>query len=99
LCLLGGAFALGRMTHAINWPAAVSPRPAAAASEMMPPARTVMSGSGRAPQSFAPLAAEASPAVVHIKVVSVVKAAEGGVPFGLPPGMFGDEDGAPRGFR
>ena len=99
LCLLGGAFAIGRATHAMTWPAAVSPRPAAAASETPAPVRTAMSGNARAPQSFAPLAAEASPAVVHIKVVSVVKAAENGMPFGLPPGLFGDEDGAPRGFR
>ena len=37
---------------------------------------------GQAPSSFAPLAAAASPAVVHIKVVSVMKAAAGPLPFG-----------------
>ena len=49
---------------------------------------------GQAPSSFAPLAAAASPAVVHIKVVSVVKATAGRVPFG----DGGTQRGAGSGF-
>src|SRR5262249_25070276 len=74
----GGAFALGRATRATKAVAAAGD-PANAATVAPPPiaART----GGQAPPSFAPLAAAASPAVVHVKVVSVVKAAEGDAPF------------------
>jgi len=95
LSLVGGSFALGRATRATNT-LAVTDEPARATA---PEAPTATRAGGQAPPSFAPLAAEASPAVVHIKVVSVVKAAENGLPFGLPPDGFGDEDGPFGGFR
>jgi serine protease Do len=47
--------------------------------------------SGRALPSFADLAAQASPAVVYIKVVAVEKTAQSGAGFGGPPSPFGDE--------
>src|SRR5215470_18697922 len=94
LALIGGGFALGGATRATKSPAAVSEQ-ATVAPEPPP---TVARVGGQAPPSFAPLAAAASPAVVHIKVLSVVKTAEGGAQFGFPPDWFGD-DGPFRGFR
>ena len=95
LSLVGGSFALGRATRATRSLAATDEKAGVTAPE--PPAAAP--AGGHAPPSFAPLAAEASPAVVHIKVVSVVKAAENGLPFGLPPDGFGDEDSPFGGFR
>jgi serine protease Do len=95
LSLVGGGFALGRATLATKPVVAAADQARAAAPE--PPAAT--RAGGQAPPSFAPLAAEASPAVVHIKVTSVVKTAEGGAQFGSPPDLFGDEDGPSPGFR
>src|SRR5262245_39119381 len=92
--LIGGGFALGRATHVTMSLAADEPAHVPAPT---PPAATC--AGGQTPRSFAPLAAEASPAVVHVKVTSVVKAAGDGTPFGVPPGLFGDDDDAPRGFR
>jgi len=90
--LAAGGFALGRMTHGGSIPAA--------AGDVAPPASPAppplaASGNGRAraapmPSSFAPLVAEASPAVVHIKVTSVVKTAGPGLRFGFPPDWFGE---------
>jgi serine protease Do len=94
LSLVGGGFALGRATGATKSTAAAIDQTRATAPE--PPAAT--RGSGQAPASFAPLAAEASPAVVHVKVTSIVKAAADGAPFGLPPELFGDEESPSRGF-
>jgi len=83
LSLIGGGFALGRATRVTESLAGPAQQASAAAVEPSPAlART----GGQAPPSFAPLAAGASPAVVHIKVVSVVKAAEGGAPFDFPRG-------------
>jgi len=95
LFLVGGGFALGRVTRTANSLAAAEAQVRAEAPE--PP--TANHAGGEAPRSFAPLAAEASPAVVHIKVVSVVKAADDGTPFGFRADPFGDEDGPFRGFR
>jgi serine protease Do len=94
LSLVGGGFALGRATRVTNPRAAPAEQPPAAAPE--PPAATA--SAGRTPPSFASLAAGASPAVVHIKVTSVVKAADNGAAFGIPPDLFGDEDRPFRGF-
>jgi serine protease Do len=91
LCLVGGGFALGRATRATT--------SLAAAGGAAPEPSTAPRAGRKAPQSFAPLAAEASPAVVHIKVVSVVKTAQDGAPFGFPLDPFGDEEGPFRGFR
>jgi serine protease Do len=96
LSAVGGSFALGRSTRAVKW---LAPAPDEARAATPEPLPSVTHTGGQAPGSFAPLAAEASPAVVHVKVTSVVKAAaEDGVPFGFPPGMFGDEEGPSQGF-
>jgi serine protease Do len=84
LSLVAGGFALGRATRAVPLlaaPTITAPEPPTAAAET----------AAQTPRSFAPLAAEASPAVVHVKVVSVVKAAGQGAP-------FEDEDGSAHGF-
>ncbi len=91
--LAGGGFLLGRATCLGSSLAMAGEHTGTASSA---PATATPAPGGQMPHSFAPLAAEASPAVVHVKVVSVVKAAEGGGPFGLPPELFGDEDGPPR---
>jgi serine protease Do len=96
LFLAAGGFVLGRATHTTKALAGAEEQAAAVAPE---PPSTVARATGQAPPSFAPLAAEASPAVVHIKVVSVVKAAEGGGQFGFPPDWFGDDDRPFGGFR
>ena len=49
----------------------------------------VTTPSGRALPSFASLAAQSSPSVVFIKVVSVEKTAQDGPDFGFPPSPFG----------
>ena len=84
LSLVGGGFALGRATRAV-------PSSAASTIAAPEPPAAVPDAAAQTPRSFAPLAAEASPAVVHIKVVSVVKATEQGLP-------FDDEDGSFHGF-
>jgi serine protease Do len=98
LSLVGGAFVLGRTTVSTKVPAVASDHVRIATQEPPP---IVAPADGAPRRSFAPLAAAASPAVVHIKVVSVVKATEGNVPFGFqfPPDMFGGEQGPFRGFR
>jgi serine protease Do len=93
LSLVGGGFALGRASATKSLATATS-QPVADA----PQAPTTPRTGGQTPASFAPLAAEASPAVVHIKVTSIVKAAADGAPFGLPPELFGDEEAPFRGF-
>jgi serine protease Do len=97
LSLVGGGFALGRATRTTESRAATVEETRPAAPE--PPTADAIRQGAQAPRSFAPLAAAASPAVVHIKVTSVVKAADEGAPFGVPPDLFGDEDGPFRGFR
>ena len=94
LSLVGGGFALGRATRATRAVAAVADQASAVTPDPPP---VVGRAGGQAPPSFAPLAATASPAVVHIKVVSVVKAAEEAAPFGFPPDGFGDEEEPFRG--
>src|SRR5215475_2937505 len=89
LSLVGGGFALGRATRDAKPQAAAADPARAVAPE--PPAAT--RAAGQTPPSFSSLAAEASPAVVHIKVASVVKTSDGRAPFGFPPDLFGDEDG------
>jgi len=74
--LIAASFAAGRATRAEPPPGTAVPAAAAAG--------------GALPPSFAPLVREASPAVVHVKVVSVVKAAA--------DGPFGDDSPFP-GFR
>src|SRR5581483_3581636 len=60
----------------------------------------VTTPSGRVLPSFASLAAQASPAVVYIKSVSVDKAAQSEPGFGFPPGPFGEDLPFPfPGFR
>ncbi len=93
LSMVGGGFALGRATRVTKPLATAADQPPAVAPE--PPAAAA--AARQAPPSFASLAAEASPAVVHIKVTSVVKAADNGAAFGFPPDPFGDEDGPFRG--
>jgi serine protease Do len=93
LSLVGGGFALGRATGATKSLAVATSQPGAGA----PQATTATRAGGQTPASFAPLAAEASPAVVHVKVTSIVKAAADGAPFGFPPDLFGDEEGSSRG--
>ncbi len=96
LSAVGGSFALGRSTRATKWLAAAPDEARAATPEPLP---SVTHTGGQAPTSFAPLAAEASPAVVHVKVTAVVKAAaEDGMPSGFPPGTFGDEENPFQGF-
>ncbi len=88
VCLVLSGFALGRVTRVERVQADSSDSSSAAVT---PP-------SGRALPSFASLTAQASPAVVHIKVVAVEKAVQPG-PFGedapfpgfhppFPPGGF-----------
>lgn len=83
-----GGFALGRMTTAEPARAEL-PREGTAA---------VTTPSGRPVPSFASLAEQAAPAVVHIKVVAVEKAAQPGPGFGFGPGPFGGDVPFP-GFR
>ncbi len=71
VCLVLSGFALGRVTRVERVQADSSDSSSAAVT---PP-------SGRALPSFASLTAQASPAVVHIKVVAVEKAMQPG-PFG-----------------
>src|SRR5262245_62046609 len=89
--LAGGGFALGRMRGNDATP---PPRNVVAAAEA--PARDPVPEDvpGRRP-SFATLVSEVEPAVVHIKVTSVVKTA--GSRDGLPEG-FGGGDGPFGGF-
>jgi serine protease Do len=77
-----GGFTIGRATRAAA-PVSVLAPPAASAEPVADRPQAL-------PRSFAPLVKDVAPAVVHVKVVSVVKAADG---FDLP-------DGFPfRGFR
>ncbi|MBI3302256.1 MAG: DegQ family serine endoprotease [Deltaproteobacteria bacterium] len=76
-----GGFALGRVTQVERVQA--DPADSSAAAVTTP--------SGRALPSFASLAAQASPAVVYIKVVAVEKAAQPGPGFGFPPSPFGED--------
>jgi serine protease Do len=93
---VGSGFVLGRTTRAPK--ALAAPVEQARAATPAPPPAAAPAG-GRGPISFAPLAAEASPAVVHIKVVSIVKTADGDARSGSPFDDF-DGDGGPfRGFR
>src|SRR5262245_23745259 len=92
LSLVGGGFVLGRTTRTTNVLAA--DEPAGAAAPEPPP----VAGRG-GPHSFAPLAAAASPAVVHIKVVSMARTAGPDLQFGTPPDGFGDDDTPFPGFR
>jgi serine protease Do len=94
LSLVGGGLALGRATSATRSLAVAASQPDAGA----PQAPTATRAGGPTPASFAPLAAEASPAVVHVKVTSIVKAAANGAPFGFPPGLLGDEESPFHGF-
>jgi len=94
--LVGGGFALGRATSAVKSPAVAAPHDEERAAAPAPLAPRPFAG--QAPASFAPLAAEASPAVVHVKVTSIVKAAADGAPFGFPPEGFGDDDSPLHGF-
>lgn len=82
-----GGFTFGRITQVDHVQANPSANTTAAAT----------TPSGRALPSFASLAAQASPAVVYIKVVSVEKTVQGGPGFRFPPSPFGDE--APFPFR
>jgi len=94
-----GGFMLGRMTQTDHVQAQTGTAPAPA----------VATPSGRALPSFATLAAQASPSVVYIKVVSVVNSGQEGPGFGPPSGPFGENSpfpfrmpppGGPRGdFR
>ena len=92
--LVGAAFVLGRATVATKTVAVAAPASAAVTPDPPP----IVARGGETPRSFAPLAAAASPAVVHVKVISAVKAAAGRAPFGLPPDAFGDGEGPFRGF-
>jgi serine protease Do len=94
--LAGSGFALGRVSRAAqaaaNPPAGVS-APSTAAG---PPANAAAMPAEGALASFAALAERASPAVVHIKVVSMEKATQRGAPFEFgggempfPPFSFG----------
>jgi serine protease Do len=94
LSLVGGGFALGRATGATKSLAVATSQPDAGASQ----APNAIHGGGQTPASFAPLAAAASPTVVHVKVTSIVKAAADGAPFEFPPGLFGDEESPFHGF-
>ena len=79
--LVLGGFALGRGTRVERVQADSSDSSSAA----VPPS------SDRALPSFASLTAQASPAVVHIKVVAVEKAAQPGLGFSVPPDPFGED--------
>lgn len=80
-----GGFLLGRMAQTGPAQAQTDPTPAPAVS----------TPSGRALPSFATLAAQASPSVVYIKVVSVVKSEQEGPSFGPPSGPFGEDSPFP----
>jgi serine protease Do len=86
--LVLGGYAAGRIMQPER-AHAESTAPAAAV-----PAPPPVTAGGRALPSFATLAAQVSPAVVSIRVVSVVKAAQQGV----PPDFFG-EDSPFHGFH
>jgi serine protease Do len=94
VCLGVGGFAAGRLWH--SDPAQAAPEPAAALEGAAPAL------AARGLPSFSPIVAAAAPAVVHVRTVSVVDAADGQ---GFPPEPFGGEDGpfgphGPfRGFR
>jgi serine protease Do len=86
LSMAVGGFALGRVAQPGSaLAAAPAPEVAQAPPALQPP------GQDR-PASFAPVVASAAPAVVHIKVVSVVNAAEEGE---MPPELFGDGGRSP----
>ena len=85
--LVLGGYALGRATDPAQ--AVAAPPAAQAANTAVVPATS----DARTLPSFARLADEVSPAVVSIKVVSIQKAAQPG----MPPDFFGE--GAPHGFR
>jgi serine protease Do len=92
-CLGVGGFAAGRLSH--TEPAQAAPATASTPADAGGPA--VAPGL----PSFSGIVSAAAPAVVHVRTVSVVNAADG---FGLPPGLFGDHgpfgpDGPFRGFR
>jgi len=92
--LAAGSFALGRVTQTA--PAIGSPPPAVEAVEKVEKVATSTTpATSHGLPSFASLVEKVSPAVVHIKVTSVVKTAGG--ESGLPPGLFG-EDGPFEGF-
>jgi serine protease Do len=90
LALAGGAFAAGRLQRAEATPL----RAEALGSSAAPSAATASAGCESRCQglpSFAPVVQQAAPAVVHIKVVSVVKATEQEARPGLPD-WFGKEN-------
>ena len=92
VALGAGGFVAGRLSH---------PDPAQAAQEPTT-APEISAPAARGLPSFSPIVSAAAPAVVHVRTVSVVDAADGP---GLPPGLFGGEDGPfgpqgpSRGFR
>ena len=86
--LSGGSFALGRAIE-LRHPGASTP-----AAEPTPVAAAEAPRDAVGRPSFAALVSEVEPAVVHIKVTSVVNTV---TPQGLPPELFG-EDGPFRGF-
>jgi serine protease Do len=94
VCLGAGGFAAGRFAH-------TDPAQAAPAQAAAPEAAGSVPGARGLP-SFSSIVSAAAPAVVHVRTVAVVDAAD--VP-GIPPGLFGDDDGpfgpqGPfRGFR
>jgi len=91
-----GGFAAGRLSH--TEPAHAAPVTTTA------PAEAGGAVAARGLPSFSGLVSAAAPAVVHVRTVSVVNAADGS---GFPPGAFGDGDddgpfgpnGPFRGFR
>ncbi len=92
-----GGFALGRGTNPTAAIAATDSEPKAAVTQVLP---------GGQPRSFAPVVAAASPAVVHINVVSVMNTDSEDGPQGFGPGgpggpggPFGPFGGGPFGGR
>src|SRR5258706_16136648 len=83
--LAGGGFTFGRMTQGDH----------AQADPVEGKTAVVTTPSGRALPSFANLAAQASPSVAFVKVVSVEKAAQDGPGFGFPPNPFGEHSPFP----
>jgi serine protease Do len=98
LSLGGAGFAVGRFSHATP-----SQAPVAAAAPVSAPAPPAPAASGL--PSFAGIVSAAAPAVVHVRTIATVNAADvSGLPPGLPPGLFGDDgpfgpQGPFRGFR
>ncbi len=91
--LAAGGFAAGRLSHPDPAHAAAEPATASESAAAAP--------AGRGLPSFSPIVAAAAPAVVHVRTVAVVDAAD---VQGMPPGMFGDDgpfgpQGPFHGFR